>query len=69
MTSGKNRITTVFFDFGDTLVEGRPAYLQRITELLGEFGFQRTYAEVVGAFNKADYLLYFQLDRSVNPKS
>jgi HAD superfamily hydrolase (TIGR01549 family) len=58
MASSKKRISTIFFDFGDTLVEGRPAYLQRITELLGEFGFKRAYADVVRAFSKADYLLY-----------
>ncbi|GAB4335423.1 MAG: YjjG family noncanonical pyrimidine nucleotidase [Candidatus Abyssubacteria bacterium] len=52
------KITTVFFDFGDTLVEGRPTYLKRITELLGEFGFEKAYGDVVRAFTKADYLLY-----------
>jgi HAD superfamily hydrolase (TIGR01662 family) len=60
MKSNKNdgKITTVFFDFGDTLVEGRPTYLKRITELLGEFGFEKAYGDVVSAFTKADYLLY-----------
>jgi HAD superfamily hydrolase (TIGR01662 family) len=57
MTSARN-ISTVFFDFGDTLVEGKPTYLMRITELLGEFGFQREYQDVVLAFTEADYLLY-----------
>ncbi len=52
------KISTVFFDFGDTLVEGQPSYLRRITELLGEFGYRRDYSEVVHAFTKADYLLY-----------
>lgn len=51
-------ISTVFFDFGDTLVEGNPTYMKRITELLGEVGFRREYADVVRAFTKADYLLY-----------
>jgi len=52
------KISTVFFDFGDTLVEGNPTYLRRITELLDEFGFRREHADVVSAFTKADYLLY-----------
>ncbi|UCD58307.1 MAG: HAD family hydrolase [Candidatus Hydrogenedentota bacterium] len=54
-------ISTIFFDFGDTLVEGRPTYLRRVTELLGEVGFQHEYADVVHAFMKADYLLYLDV--------
>ena len=53
-----NKISTIFFDFGDTLVEGNPTYLRRVTELLGEFGFRREHADVVHAFTRADYLLY-----------
>ena len=52
------KITTIFFDFGDTLVEGNPTYLRRVTELLGDFGFRREHCDVVNAFTKADYLLY-----------
>ena len=33
-------ITTVFFDYGDTLVENRPTYLKRVAEVLGEFGYE-----------------------------
>ncbi|RJP65504.1 MAG: HAD family hydrolase [Candidatus Abyssobacteria bacterium SURF_17] len=51
-------ISTIFFDFGDTLVEGSPTYLRRVTQLLSEFGFQREYPDVAHAFTKADYLLY-----------
>jgi HAD superfamily hydrolase (TIGR01549 family) len=54
----RNEISTVFFDFGDTLVEGIPAYLRRITEVLGEFGFHYRYEAVAHAFTKADYLIY-----------
>jgi HAD superfamily hydrolase (TIGR01549 family) len=54
----QRKISTVFFDFGDTLVEGQPAYLRRITDLLGEFGFQISFENVVSAFTKADYLVY-----------
>jgi putative hydrolase of the HAD superfamily len=50
--------STVFFDFGDTLVEGRPAYLHRVTDLLNQFGFAHSYEAVVQAFNKADYQVY-----------
>ena len=56
--SAPNKISTIFFDFGDTLVEGNPTYLRRVTELLGKFGFRREHADVVGAFTRADYLLY-----------
>ncbi len=52
------KITTLFFDFGDTLAEGRPTYIERITEVLAEFGFPRERADVIRAFTKADYLLY-----------
>jgi putative hydrolase of the HAD superfamily len=58
---GGKRISTVFFDFGDTLVEGRPAYLKRVTDLLGEFGFEAEYSDVVLAFNRADYLVYVDI--------
>ncbi|RJP22377.1 MAG: HAD family hydrolase [Candidatus Abyssobacteria bacterium SURF_5] len=58
MTDKQKKISTVFFDFGDTLVEGRPAYLHRVADLLAEFGFRHEVAEVVHAFNKADYLVY-----------
>jgi putative hydrolase of the HAD superfamily len=51
-------VSTVFFDFGDTLMEGSPSYLRRITELLGTLGFERTYLDVVRAFERADYLVY-----------
>jgi putative hydrolase of the HAD superfamily len=51
----------VFFDFGDTLVENKPTYLQRVTDLLGSFGYEREYADVVHAFSKADYLMYVDL--------
>jgi putative hydrolase of the HAD superfamily len=54
----QGRFSTVFFDFGDTLVEGRPSYLRRVTELLAEFGYERDYSEVIHAFTKADYLVY-----------
>ena len=56
-----NKISTVFFDFGDTLVENKPTYLQRVTDLLGEFGHKREYSDVVHAFTKADYLMYVDL--------
>ena len=56
--SDTNRITTFFFDYGDTLVENRPRYLERVTGLLAEFGHERKYDEVVRAFTKADYLIY-----------
>ena len=56
-----SRISTVFFDFGDTLVENKPTYLQRVTDLLGEFGYEREYSDVVSAFTKADYLVYVDL--------
>ncbi len=58
MAPRKNKLKAVFFDFGDTLVQGRPAYLRRITELLCDFGFPCEYEGVISAFNKADYLLY-----------
>ncbi|MBI4832851.1 MAG: HAD family hydrolase [Candidatus Lindowbacteria bacterium] len=48
----------VFFDFGDTLMEGNPSYLRRITDLLGGLGFECAYTDVVRAFDKADYLVY-----------
>ena len=54
----ENNVTTFFFDFGDTLVEGEPTYLRRVTNLLGDFGFECEYPEVVQAFTRADYLLY-----------
>jgi HAD superfamily hydrolase (TIGR01549 family) len=59
--ASSNKISTVFFDFGDTLVENKPTYLQRVTDLLGEFGFDREHADVVHAFTKADYLMYVDL--------
>jgi len=52
------RISTVFFDYGDTLVENRPSYLQRVRNVLAEFGYEREYSEVVYAYTKADYLIY-----------
>ena len=60
MTSSR-RISTVFFDFGDTLVENRPTYLRRVTDLLGEFGYEREYSDVMRAFTRADYLVYVDL--------
>ena len=59
--SSEKRISTVFFDFGDTLVEGRPTYLRRVTNLLAEFGFEREYSDVVHAFTMADYLVYVDI--------
>lgn len=59
--ASSRRISTVFFDFGDTLVENRPTYLRRVTELLGEFGYEREYSEVMRAFTRADYLVYVDL--------
>lgn len=59
--SSEKGISTVFFDFGDTLVEGRPTYLQRVTDLLGGFGFEREYSDVVRAFTRADYLVYVDI--------
>ncbi len=52
------RITTVFFDYGDTLVENRPTYLKRVANVLGEFGYDREYSDVVDAYTEADYLIY-----------
>jgi putative hydrolase of the HAD superfamily len=60
MASSRN-ISTVFFDYGDTLVENRPTYLMRVTELLGEFGHEFEYDAVVGAYAKADYLVYLDI--------
>ena len=57
----KNTVSTVFFDFGDTLVEGKPTYLSRVTDLLSEFGFEREYSDVVRAFTMADYLVYVDI--------
>ncbi len=56
--SDPTQISTFFFDYGDTLVENRPRYLERVTSLLGEFGYERKYDEVVSAFTRADYLIY-----------
>ena len=55
------KISTVFFDYGDTLVENRPTYLRRVTDLLGEFGYEREYSDVMRAFTRADYLVYVDL--------
>jgi HAD superfamily hydrolase (TIGR01549 family) len=52
------QISTVFFDYGDTLVENRPSYLQRVADVLAEFGHKREYSNVVHAYTKADYLIY-----------
>jgi putative hydrolase of the HAD superfamily len=56
--SSSGTISTIFFDYGDTLVENRPTYLQRVADVLAEFGYERGYAEVVHAYTKADYLIY-----------
>lgn len=58
-SSGK--ISTVFFDYGDTLVENRPTYLSRVGGVLGEFGYEREYSEVVRAYTKADYFIYLDI--------
>lgn len=55
------KITTVFFDFGDTLVENRPTFLRRVTDVLGGFGYHREYSDVVHAYTKADYLVYVDI--------
>jgi HAD superfamily hydrolase (TIGR01549 family) len=54
-------ISTVFFDYGDTLVENRPTYLRRVTEMLGEFGYVREHADVVSAYTNADYMVYLDI--------
>ncbi len=59
--TGEKGISTVFFDFGDTLVENRPTYLRRVTGMLGEFGYECEYSDVVNAFTKADYLVYVEI--------
>jgi putative hydrolase of the HAD superfamily len=59
--ASQKKMSAVFFDFGDTLVENKPTYLQRVTDLLGSFGYEREYTEVVHAFTKADYLMYVDI--------
>ncbi len=56
--ASERKISTIFFDYGDTLVENRPTYLQRVADVLGEFGYEREYSAVVHAYTKADYLIY-----------